>query len=76
VLERSEVALPVRIVVRGEGVEGFDFLADRRLIFERQGADTRSLIGATRYAHSSAAKVVECGDFRCFVGGHDVPLFV
>jgi hypothetical protein len=35
VFKRSEVAFFVRVVVRGENIEGFDFLADGRLIFRR-----------------------------------------
>ena len=37
VLEGSEVALAVRIVVGCERVEGLDLLTDRRLIFRRLG---------------------------------------
>jgi len=35
VFEHSEVALFVRVVVRGESIEGFHLLADRRLVPSR-----------------------------------------
>src|ERR1035438_8741032 len=71
-LERSKVALFVRVVVRGESVEGFHFLPDRQLIFQGQGINSGRLHDAARYAHSLAAKVVQCGDFGC-VGCHFFP---
>src|SRR5476649_1819159 len=40
-IERSEIALLVRIIIGRECVEQFDSFANRRLITKRQGADAR-----------------------------------
>lgn len=61
--KRSEVALAVRVVVRGESVEGFHLLTDRRLIFQGQGLDAGCLKHTASYARSPAAKVVKSSYF-------------
>ena len=42
-IERSEIALLVRIIVGRKRVEQFDPFANRRLISKRQGADAGRL---------------------------------
>src|SRR6202521_620736 len=62
-IERSEIALLVRIIVGRECVEQFDLFANRRLIARRQGADARRLNEPAGDAHRRSAEIVQRCDF-------------